>query len=53
MANEVLLKVKITDDGTLQVVGDKAEKAAQKTEKLTKSGDKLNKQQKTTYRTMQ
>ena len=39
MANEVNLKIKITDDGTLQVVTKKAKEAAAATDKVRKSTD--------------
>ena len=43
MANEVNLKIKITDDGTLQVVTKKAKEAAAATDKVRKSTDNATK----------
>ena len=43
MANTVTLKVKIDDNGDLQLLSSKAEKAAKSTEKLSKSTDKASK----------
>ncbi|SVD26029.1 uncharacterized protein METZ01_LOCUS378883, partial [marine metagenome] len=43
VANEISLKIKVGDDGTLKVVAKEAEKAAKSTEKLSKSTDTLNK----------
>lgn len=40
MANEVQLTIKVGDNGSLDVVAKKAEKAAKSTEKLSKSTDK-------------
>ena len=45
MANQVELKVIVDDDGTLRAVGNEAQKAADKTDDLGKSNDKLNKSQ--------
>ena len=43
MANEVSLKIKIGDDGTLKVVAKDAEKAAKATDDLGKSTDRVSK----------
>jgi hypothetical protein len=43
LANTVTLKVKIDDNGDLQLLSSKAEKAAKSTEKLSKSTDKASK----------
>ena len=43
MANEINLKIKITDDGTLQVVTKKAKEAAAATDKVRKSTDNATK----------
>lgn len=43
MANEVVVTIKVNDDGTLKVVAKDAKKAAGSVDKVTKSTDKLNK----------
>ena len=40
MANKINLTLKVNDDGSLDIVAKKADKAAKSTEKLAKSTDK-------------
>ena len=40
MANEVVLKIKVDDDGTLRAVGNEAAGAAESMEQVGKSTDK-------------
>ena len=44
--NEINIKVKISDDGSLSLVSQKAEQAAKSTERLTKSRSSYNKGEK-------
>ena len=50
MANEINLKIKVGDDGTLKIVGKEADKAAKSTDNLGKSTDKLNRTRDKTHR---
>ena len=43
MANEVSLKIKIGDDGTLKIVAKDAKKAAKATDELGQSTDRVTK----------
>ncbi len=43
MANEVKLTIKVSDDGSLDVVAKSADKAAKSTDNLGKSTEKTNK----------
>ena len=43
MANEIKLKIKVGDDGSLKIVAKEADKAAKSTDRLAGSTDRLNK----------
>ncbi len=53
MANKIKLTIQVNDDGSLGIIGKKAKEAAGATDQLDKSTKKLNKSQKTSYRSMQ
>lgn len=46
MANEITLKLRITEDGNLEAIGKKAKKAAQATQQAATAADNYQKQQK-------
>ena len=50
MANEINLKIKVGDDGTLNIVAKEANKAAKATDNLGKSTDKLNRTRDKTHK---
>ena len=46
MANTIKVTYKVNEDGSLEQISKKAEKAAQSTDKLAKSSDNYSKKQK-------
>ena len=52
MANEIILNIKVDDNGTLSIVGNEAEAASDKLDKVTDSTDKAGKSQNTLRRNL-